>query len=81
MNRIRRFCRAITRWKNRFRKGPVYGLNGWDLIRIRETQTSRRIQRIPSPAWGDAISEVPLPKSGYDCNLDILALLSLATRR
>lgn len=78
---MRRFLRSLYRWRNRFRKGTVYGLSGWDLIRIRENQSTPALRRIPRRAWCDAIREVPLPKRGYDHNLDLDALLSLATRR
>jgi hypothetical protein len=75
-----RVKRAIVRWKNRFRKGPVYGLSGWDLLRIGKKRDLRPLQRVPSGHWCDAIREVPLPKSGYDMNLDLNALLVLACR-
>jgi hypothetical protein len=72
--------RAIVRWKDRFRKGPVYGLSGWDLLRIGEHRDLRPLDRIPHAHWCDAIREVPVPKSGYDMHLDLNALLVLARR-
>lgn len=78
---MRRYFRMVIRWKNRFRKGAVYGLSGWDLIRIREKQTTPALERISREHWGEAIREVPRPTYGYDCNLDLDALMALAGRR
>lgn len=78
---MKRFLRRLSLWKNRFRKGPIYGLNGWDLIRISKKNTTVPLKGIPKEEWTTAIAEVPIPKRGFDCNLDLNALLALARRR
>lgn len=72
--------RRLSLWVGRFRRGPVHGLSGHDLCRIIKGSL-RPLKRLPPDAWSDAIMEVPIPRRGFDMNLDVDALCALARRR
>ena len=75
---IRRLSRRWRLWIAR-RRAPIgarWGLSRCDLIRIARDDL-RPLKYIHPSFWSEAITEVPLPKSGYDMNLDANALLAI----